>query len=76
MCALRKGKDGKTELLKIAEATIEAAKTGDMEAVKEIGNRLDGKAVQQTDLNIDATADFVGHLAGAWARMKGGGNAA
>ena len=46
LCALRKDKDGITELYRIAQATIEAAKAGDISAVKEIGDRLDGKAAQ------------------------------
>lgn len=35
----------------IADALVEAAMDGDIQAVKEIGDRLDGKATQQTENN-------------------------
>lgn len=41
-----KGKDDPKALEKIADAVVDAALAGEMEAVKEIANRLDGKPVQ------------------------------
>lgn len=38
--------DGRTKLVAVAEAVVNAAIDGDMVAAKEIGDRLDGKAVQ------------------------------
>lgn len=47
------------ELLEaVSEALIIAAKAGDMEAIKEIGNRLDGKAAQGIDLEANITGDI------------------
>jgi len=43
------------KLSKIADALIAAAEAGDLGAVKEIGDRLDGKAVQQ--VIMDATIE-------------------
>lgn len=39
-------KTKKTRLMKIAEATAALAEAGDVQAAKEIGDRLDGKATQ------------------------------
>jgi hypothetical protein len=41
------------QLRKIAEATVQAAMDGQAWAVTEIGNRLDGKPVQQVDMSGD-----------------------
>lgn len=40
-------------LAKIAEATVSAAEAGEPWAITEIGNRLDGKPVQQVDMNTN-----------------------
>ena len=40
---------GKRRLRAIAEKTVEEALKGDMSAIKEIGDRLDGKATQPTE---------------------------
>lgn len=40
------------KIRKIAEKVIECAQNGESWAVQEIGNRLDGKPVQQVDSNI------------------------
>ena len=39
-------------LLNVANKLIEMAEEGDMAAIKELGDRLDGKAVQQISGNI------------------------
>ena len=44
---------GKRRLLKIAEACAAAAEAGDMTAVREIGDRLDGKPAQETNLTVE-----------------------
>lgn len=49
--ALKDG-DG-LKLRKIAEAVVSLAETGDMQAIKEIGDRMDGKPAQQTIVTGD-----------------------
>lgn len=44
-----------TRLRRIAEALITKAEDGDMSAIKELGDRLDGKAIQQVTGDLDAT---------------------
>ena len=44
------GEDQKA-LRKIAAALVQKASDGDMAAIKEVADRLDGKAVQQTELS-------------------------
>jgi hypothetical protein len=39
------------KLRKIAEKLIEMAADGDMQAIKELGDRIDGKAKQQTEIS-------------------------
>ena len=46
------------KLRNIAEALYEKAASGDVAAAKEIGDRLDGKAVQQVD--VDASVEVKG----------------
>jgi len=45
----------KTHLALIAEKCVEAAMNGDMQAMKEIGDRLDGKPTQPIDEKSDTT---------------------
>lgn len=45
-----KDPDGRTRLRKIAEKLAQAAEEGDIAAIKEIGDRLDGKAKQSTEI--------------------------
>ena len=47
-------------LRKIAEALLDKAAEGDISAIKEMGDRLDGKSVQKTDtdLNVSGALDF------------------
>lgn len=44
---------GKRRLLAIAEKCAAAAESGDMQAIREIGDRLDGKAVQESHHTIE-----------------------
>jgi len=46
LAAFREDEEGKRRLLKIAEQCVLAAENGDMPAIKEIGDRLDGKPAQ------------------------------
>lgn len=51
--ALAMTPEGKTKLEAIAEATVQAALDGDMAAVKEIAERLEGKVAAPIDLPSD-----------------------
>lgn len=42
---------GKRRLMKLAEACAAAAESGDMQAMKEIGDRLDGKPAQALEMS-------------------------
>lgn len=42
----RKGKDSQETLIDIAEKLLDAAMTADMQALRELGDRLDGKPAQ------------------------------
>ena len=46
---------GRTKLREIAEKVVELALDGDMQAIKEIGDRMDGKAIQGVDLEVDVS---------------------
>jgi hypothetical protein len=45
--------DGHKRLRRIAEQCVSLAESGDMMAIKEIADRLDGKAHQSTDVQGD-----------------------
>jgi hypothetical protein len=49
--------DGK-RLRKIAEALLDKAQEGDIAAIKELGDRLDGKSVQATDVSMNGSMRF------------------
>lgn len=44
--------EGKRRLLKIAETCALAAEGGDMAAIREIGDRLDGKPAQEQNVTV------------------------
>lgn len=50
----RAQKDGPQFLERVADAVVAAAVTGDMQAAKEIGDRLDGKPRQEMDIQQEA----------------------
>lgn len=54
---------GGTKLRAVADALVEKAMAGDIQAIKEVADRLDGKPVQQSDMNIDASGDLAEFLA-------------
>jgi hypothetical protein len=49
--AMRSKSEAKSALVKIAEALIAKAEEGDLAAIKELGDRLDGKASQSVELS-------------------------
>ena len=56
LTVFRDDEEGKRKLLRIAEKCAEAALAGDMQAIKEIGDRLDGKPAQDTNVTVHRTA--------------------
>jgi hypothetical protein len=50
LATTRTDAEGRTMLAKIAQKCVEAAVEGDMQAIKEIGDRIDGKAPQSLDV--------------------------
>jgi hypothetical protein len=65
LVAFRDDEEGKRRLLRIAEKCVAAAENGDMQAIKEIGDRLDGKAAQTIEATIDDKRD-----AADWTRAE------
>jgi hypothetical protein len=45
----REGKDKRPIIAAIADKCVDAALDGDMQAIKEIGDRLDGKSIQPNE---------------------------
>ncbi len=45
------GDDPRPYIARIAERCVEMAANGDMQAIKEVGDRIDGKAAQQLTLD-------------------------
>lgn len=59
----------------VATACVNAALEGDMTAIAEIGNRMDGRP-KMAEEDAEAFDNFGTMLADAWSRLKGGANAA
>ena len=57
VAAHRADKLGKRGLQRLAEKTWQMALAGDMQAIKEIGDRLDGKPIQASNVTINRTTD-------------------
>jgi hypothetical protein len=58
--------EGKPQKLeRLADKIVEAGMEGDIQALKEIGDRLDGKATQQTDstVNLSGSLELVKRIA-------------
>lgn len=55
VAVMSEGPNGFRKLRAIAEKCAEAAMTGDMQAIKEIGDRLDGKPSQSMDMTVTRT---------------------
>lgn len=54
--------EGGTKLREVADALVTKATTGDVQAIKEIADRLDGKPQQQVDMDVDAKGDLLEFL--------------
>jgi len=52
----QKNNDGEQIKMAIAQALVDKAMDGDVQAIKEIGDRIDGKAKQQIDIKGDPDA--------------------
>jgi len=50
--AVLEKQDGTTKLRKLADQLVTAGMSGDVSAIKEVADRLDGRATQQTDVTI------------------------
>lgn len=62
--ALRKAllqSDGK-RLRNIAEALLAKAEEGDVSALKELGDRVEGRVLQQIEKSIDKKTEIVGRI--------------
>lgn len=72
--------EGIRKLRAIAEKCAASALGGDMQAIKEIGDRLDGKPVQESSVTIDDKRDATdwtrGELVAFLNDAKNGGNRA
>lgn len=53
------GEDYEAKLAQLAKKLIEAADAGDMSALKEVGDRLDGKPSQSIDVGSDPDRPLV-----------------
>lgn len=49
MLAIKETDGDRLKLRKVADALVTKAETGDVSAIKEIADRLDGKPIQQTE---------------------------
>lgn len=68
--AERSRKSGKEAMDALAERLLEKADEGDIGALKEIGDRLDGKPAQDTNLNVQGSLTTI--LAGLGRRAPAG----
>jgi hypothetical protein len=57
----------------LAEKLVSMAVDGDMQALKEIGDRLDGKPSQSIDANIDLTGNLATLIEAARKRIEHAG---
>lgn len=57
IAALADDADGVRKLRRIAESCVNAAMAGDIQAIREIGDRLDGKPAQESTVTIDDKRD-------------------
>ena len=71
IAASEKDVEGIRKLRRIAEATVQAAMAGDMAAVKEVGDRLDGKAHQSSDHTerVDVTVTHISEASDEFAHL-------
>jgi hypothetical protein len=62
MVAFQATADGRRRLLSIAERCVTAAEQGDLQAIKEIGDRLDGKAHQTVESSSEVVHRYVARV--------------
>jgi hypothetical protein len=62
LVAFRDDDAGRKRLLRIAESCVAAAEAGDMQAIREIGDRLDGKAHQTIEASHDVEHRYVARI--------------
>jgi hypothetical protein len=64
MLAVKEATDDqdKLKLRKLAKKLVERALEGDVTALKEIGDRLDGKPRQEVEANVNETVSYVARL--------------
>jgi hypothetical protein len=62
VAVLRDGPDGKARIFALAEQCVTAALGGDMQAMKEIGDRLDGKPAQAIDMTAEVEHRYVARM--------------
>lgn len=53
LCAAEPTPDGRKKLRALADKTFDLALDGNIEAIKEIGNRFDGRPKQQVDIEAN-----------------------
>ena len=54
----QRDKDGSKALERLANTLVRLGEDGDVSALKEIGDRLDGKAAQAIEANVNANVSF------------------
>ena len=62
LVVFRDDMEGKRRLLAIAEKCAESAMNGDMQAIKEIGDRLDGRPAQEQHNTNETTVRYVARV--------------
>lgn len=60
----KKGTDQWAALVEVAETLIDKAKQGDMSAIKELGDRIDGKSIQPMDIKGELNSNVTYKVTG------------
>src|SRR5262249_39841872 len=66
----KRDKDGSKALERLANKLVRLGEDGDVSALKEIGDRLDGKATQAIEANVNANVSFGEALERAHQRLR------
>lgn len=59
LAAMANDAEGIRKLRRIAEKCVDAAMAGDMQAMKEVGDRLDGRPAQEATVTFDDRRDLM-----------------
>lgn len=62
VAVMREGVDGRKKLFALADVCVDAALGGDMQAMKEIGDRLDGRAAQSIEMTGEMEHRYVARV--------------